>query len=413
MTNRDQTSQDGSIEQGTLDIRIDSDSMYFKNNIPVRIRDNRMRVLNVPRQQRKFNLTPGVYQVSAVLEDGQEHKHVIRVVSGETASVEMRSESETTPVKRPVELSSRSLKTSGPPRYTKRNESSTSRGIPMSSGADEQSEAMEQARGPNRESTSRGDGAPRSNDVNSSRLIQLSGSHRLDDHENPWMLKCDDGITEVPTAIIEVASPAGPHRYTISLPTSPHDTDNYNSCVVVIEERYAKPYPAAWISPSRTVANALQNMLAANELHSAKDFADNATELLRSKYQDPTGATLGALVMHKFGILEEKQAWLENLARDFDWIPDAKILFASTLARSLDQNEETKSRAFKLAIESSKQRILYTECFSILLDLLRRWPDKLNDTERREAVANLASQAPYIDWNSICMSQHTEDDHNV
>jgi len=427
MTSKQTTNARGSQELGTLKVRIDSDSHYFKSNIPVRIRNSRMKVLKLPREQREFKLSPGVYQVSAVLEDGQEHKQVVRIKEGEVANVEMGANNEKASIKAHRRSTKRMRVQSKAPRYTKTIERLAAHDdLPMSSGAEAPIPGKEidpQEPHTNSPEPHSNSPEPSTNGHESSRphstgdkpsktksaLLALSGAFRVDGRENPWMLNCESNVEQVPTATVEISSNAGSQRYTISLPTSPHDTPDYNSCVVVIEKRFSKLFPAAWISPSRTVANALQNMLAANQLHTAKDFADNATELLRSKYQDPTGATLGALVMHKFGILEEKQSWLENLARDFRWIPDAKILLASTMVHSVDQTRETHSRAFKIAIEASQQRILYTECYSILLDLLRRWPDKRDNLARKKAIAHLAKQSPYIDWNSICMSQRTED----
>jgi hypothetical protein len=94
-------------------------------------------------------------------------------------------------------------------------------------------------------------------------------------------------------------------------------------------------------------------------------------------------------------------SWVENLARSFDWLPDGKVIFA----RLLYDNESDRSQALQLAIQASAQRMLYSESYSILLDLLRRWPEATDDMARRQAVDRLASQSSYMDWGSICLSQ--------
>jgi len=141
-------------------------------------------------------------------------------------------------------------------------------------------------------------------------------------------------------------------------------------------------------------------MLAAGNLASAASMADQATELLRDKYADPTGATLAALTLRKVGRLAPHESWMENLARDFAWISDAKILLATLLvARRADLD-----RARCLALEAASQRVLYTESYALLLDLLRRWP---RDTAYRPipaAIGDLARSSPYVDWNSSCFS---------
>jgi hypothetical protein len=149
------------------------------------------------------------------------------------------------------------------------------------------------------------------------------------------------------------------------------------------------------------VANALQNMMAAGYMFKAADMAKDAVGLLRDKYDDPTGAALGALILYKFGRLGSWQSWMENLVRDFDWLPDGKVM----LAKLLYDADTDRDRALELAIRASSQRMLYSESYSILLDMLRRWPRAVDEMARKEAVDRLASRASYIDWESICLSQ--------
>lgn len=204
-------------------------------------------------------------------------------------------------------------------------------------------------------------------------------------------------LDAVPTALIQY----GNRTFRISLPTSPERGFPENVCVVKIEETHSGARINAWIAKERTVANALQNMLASGYMVNAADLASKAVELLQYKYSDPTGAALGALILYKVGQLGTRLGWVENLARDFDWLPDGKVL----LARLLFNNEADRERALDLAIKASSQRMLYTECYSLLLDMLRRWPRSINRDDRRHAVDKLATQATDVDWESICLSQ--------
>jgi hypothetical protein len=84
--------------------------------------------------------------------------------------------------------------------------------------------------------------------------------------------------------------------------------------------------------------------------------------LLAEKYSDPTGAALGALILYKVGRLGGWTGWVENLVRDFEWLPDGKILLANLL---FDRKERTEL-ALQLALRASRQTILYnTESFSL------------------------------------------------
>ena len=80
---------------------------------------------------------------------------------------------------------------------------------------------------------------------------------------------------------------------------------------------------------------------------------------------------------------------------------DGKILLASLLVN----RQENLDRAWQLLQEASEQRILYTESYSILLGLLRRWPREDESVSRQEIIAEVAWHSPYIDWDSICLSR--------
>ena len=63
----------------------------------------------------------------------------------------------------------------------------------------------------------------------------------------------------------------------------------------------------------------------------------------------------------------------------------------------------------RLAMRASEQRMLFSESFSLLLDLLRRWSKGEERDRRHEAIKGMLSRTPDIDWESICLSHEAEE----
>jgi hypothetical protein len=351
---------------GQLSVDVDSTSFYFSNSSPVKIRDGMMRLIRYEENVRNFDLEPGLYQVSAVLEDGHEHKSIVEIKPGQQSSVTIR---------KPEELigpdERRKKRQLFKPYYETPNFTQKIESLDDNLDQDTLTDV----------------------DVE---IFEIKGAQIVRETNMLWILNCPTEINSV--AIVKLR--IGDNETIISLPTSKKGSGADNYCALRIDSSPSGAIASAWISPERTVANAFQNMLASGQILPAMSMADKAIELLRYKYSDPTGAVLGALILNKFGRLAERKSWVRNLARDFAWIPDGKILFAK-----LKVNGRTDlDTALRLAIESSKQRILYTESYSILLDMLRRWPSEDDSAIRNEAIADLASHSPFVDWDSICLS---------
>lgn len=355
---------------GHLKVNVDSTSVYFSTNAPIEIRDSSMRLVRHEDNTRKFKLPPGLYQVSAVLEDGRVHKRLVELWEGGYSEVKISVPKEQVTSEKYRQTQKKDLPYYEAPRFTQRIETID----------DTVAETV----------------APEL-DV---QLLDLEGASLVRETRTLWIVNCDHEVSAVPTAKIKI----GNKETAISLPTSPQGSPTANTCAVRIDGSPSGVHATAWISPERTVANAFQNMLASGQLLHAARMADDAVELLRDKYSDPTGAVLGALILQKFGRLAKLESWVDNLARDFAWIPDGKILLA-TLKVSKRTDLDT---ALQLAIDASKQRMLYTESYSILLDMLRRWPRESDRTIRYDAMADLASHSPFIDWDSICLSRIAE-----
>src|SRR4030095_10311763 len=74
---------------GSLHVSVESDSVYFGNNTPVEIRDASMNLVAREPSNRIFKLPEGMYQVSAVLEDGREHTRLVEVRGDENIPVQL------------------------------------------------------------------------------------------------------------------------------------------------------------------------------------------------------------------------------------------------------------------------------------------------------------------------------------
>jgi hypothetical protein len=220
-------------------------------------------------------------------------------------------------------------------------------------------------------------------------LGALQGVVSVGDDAGEWRLRGEGAFETMPNAIVRVGDVA----WQISLPVNLGD----GQCLLRVDPGNARTPVTAWIAPERTMAGALQNMLLKGEYTALIPVAEQAIELLRSKYQDPTGAALGALILHKVGGLQPYALWLENLARDFAWIPDGNVLLASLLVQDHQQLE----RALKLALDASSKLLLHAETYSILLDMLRRWPDPGMTAPHRATIDSLARQGAYVAWGSL------------
>jgi hypothetical protein len=229
-----------------------------------------------------------------------------------------------------------------------------------------------------------------------SQLLEVHGANLSRETRTLRIFQCEPQLTSVASALLQI----GQRRLRISLPISPENWTPSGSCAVRVESTPTGNHLQAWISPERTVANALQNMLSAGYVIEAAEVADDAVELLQAKYSDPAGAVLGALILLKTGRLQRWTSWVENLARDFSWLPDGKVL----LAQLAVERGSASDRELSLALEASQQRMMYTECHSLLLDLLRRWPREGARDARQAAIKRLTDDTPDVDWESICLS---------
>ncbi len=197
-----------------------------------------------------------------------------------------------------------------------------------------------------------------------------------------------DGVVEVDLraeldALAWIAVLRGGELTWLALPISRHGPET-RGCTLHFDARHRAP--RIELPPARRVTNALRGMIDSGKLGAAIELADRSTELLAYKYSDPIAAAYGGLMLQRFGALDRHAAWIENLARDFAWLPDGRILLAAVLAR----REPARGREVLLDVTRSPFTV-FSDAFSLAVSLLRRWP---GDDGRCEA--RLAELAPAI-----------------
>lgn len=434
----------GSDVPGTLRVAVGTESMQFNRTVPVEIRDENMVLVRRIESGSEVALPPGLYQVSTVLQDGAEYRQIANVEAGATCEVTLesstaRAASAAAPerasiakrmrpaipaavVPPPIAAASPSPPTASapepvgalPPIMAKPPLSGATPvdTEPLSAGgivgramrilrravrpASPVTASLPKA-GASPPPPPPSPAPPPSPVSPEPQLHSLRGAQNLRELPDGWFLKGEHGLrSAIPTASIGI----GDATWCISLPVNVGEGD----CTVQVAPGNTRVPVTAWISPDRTMAAALQNMLLNGEYEALAPVADQAIELLRSKYQDPTGAALGAVILHKVGKLSTYVPWLENMARDFPWIPDGDVLLASMLV----QEHRDLDRALQLAVSAAPRRVLLSETYSILLDMLRRWPDRAAIAPHRALVEEVARRGAYVAWGSLyfCHVEH-------
>ena len=219
-----------------------------------------------------------------------------------------------------------------------------------------------------------------------------------------WTFGPDQVLTAVPTATFRLDG----RDWTASLPLNPQGRkEDEASCRVELDLSASLPRLGVRFTEQRRVGRAVDGMLRHHEVMAGAELLDQAASLLLAKYSDPASAALGGLTLHRYGRLRERQDWIENLARDFAWIPDGRILLAALLMNDRDARAHT--RGLGLLLEATEARPLYTDGMALATDLLRRWPDAGRKDECTERLERLAAYACVTDWDSVPLVTGRED----
>lgn len=330
-----------------LSIRVKSKFNFGGRDTKIDIRDSELILVEKLTTSREFNLPPGLYEVSTFLGDGKRASQIVEVFESQLTEVNLEPDLDYQPA-------------------------------PPKDGS--QFKKIEELNQDNPFGLT-------ILDEDTDFTIYPAGRY--------WIVQHKDAMQKMPIitlekngAYIQASLPISQgHRYSVTC----HVKQVLNSKYGHVEIN---------ISQSRAMAFGLECMLKSGQIMNAAEVASNALEALIEKYTDPTGATLAALILYKTCRLDESSIrHLINLAKHHDWLPDAKIILALYLARTGKLDE-----SMQLACEASKKRILLTESFSLLLDLLRYWPDTEHNEKRSEALARLAQIAPLVIWKSMYLT---------
>ena len=335
-------------ETGQLNVRVDDKSVWLSNNLPFVVRDAAMSIVGQGRTgEPPMTLRTGLYSVEAVTPRGRTMQQLVAVDAATPAEVVVTEDS---------------------------------------GRDDEQDDGM------------RG-GVE----------VTLSGTTAcllLTQDAGGWTFAPDQMLTAVPTATFAVDG----REWTASLPLNPQGRkEDEATCRVELNHASSVPRLGVRFTSQRRVGRALDGMLRHQEVGAAAELLDAAASLLLAKYSDPAAAALGGLTLHRFGRLRERQDWIENLARDFAWIPDGRILLAALLMNDADDSE--RARGLGLLLDATQARPLYTDGMSLATDLLRRWPVEGESpaAERTERLERLAAYACVTDWDSVSLVTGRED----
>ena len=157
----------------------------------------------------------------------------------------------------------------------------------------------------------------------------------------------------------------------------------------------------AGFTDERRVATVIDAMSGIGSHADSDSLVRDASSLLLHKYADAPAAALGALMMQRLGRLDQREHWVSNLATDFPWLPDGKALHASLL-RAGDDSQ--RRRGLQLLLEAAAQRPMFTDGLSLMISLLRRWPDDERAEERRAAIDRLGAYMVAADLDAVCLT---------
>jgi hypothetical protein len=110
--------------------------------------------------------------------------------------------------------------------------------------------------------------------------------------------------------------------------------------------------------------------------------------------------------LHRLGRLRERPWWVENLARDFAWIPDGRVLLAALLERERD--ERARMRGLDALVGAAVLRPVFADGRALALKLLRSWPDDDRGDARRQALRTIAAEPGSVDWDAMAYTTYDE-----
>ena len=85
------------MTKGKLTVKLETDSYFLGSAANIEVRDSSFTLVDSDvRSHKTLELDPGLYEVSAVLQDGQKHRKMIQLDAGETKNVLLKSNRDNT-----------------------------------------------------------------------------------------------------------------------------------------------------------------------------------------------------------------------------------------------------------------------------------------------------------------------------
>ncbi|CAN5496685.1 hypothetical protein BH10ACT7_BH10ACT7_24680 [soil metagenome] len=188
----------------------------------------------------------------------------------------------------------------------------------------------------------------------------------------------------------------GGSQWELSLPLNPEGPSG--GCRVDVVDGA----PRVTLDEGRGLALTIDGMLRNDTITSGTSILEQASGLLDGKYNDPVGAALGGLTLHRLGFLADRAQWVENLARDFPWLVDGRVLLAALLRD--DPDAADRRRGLDALLSAAEGRPVFTDGLSLLVELLRRWPRDTAARKRAEALEGLSYLTGYAIWDSVSLA---------
>jgi len=214
-----------------------------------------------------------------------------------------------------------------------------------------------------------------------------------------WLFQTVAHPAVTPQAVFRL----GARTSTVSLPVNPFQRFPTNACVAVpVVGPTGEAMVAVRFTMQRAVATMVDGLLTNEGVVQGMGTLERATQLLYEKYSDAPAAALGGLTLQRLGRLGERLSWVENLARDFPWIADGRILLAAALAHSDDPADN--QRGLDVLMSTEADRPMFADGHGLRLQLLRRWPGDGARPSRAKMLKRVLRDTGTVDWSSAVLT---------
>lgn len=337
---------------GSINISVDSKLNYAGGNTLINIRDQWLR-LYLTTTPRQVIVPPGIYELSTVKDNGQIISQIVQIPANEIVEVEFFLSAESSSEAKLLSKDFVRFKSLGVL-------SAKSSGI---------------------------------------KLVGITHGAQIYVEDDRWIIRQERNIEKLTSASFMTER----GEMVVNLPISGGNHFRSMCCQISVNAEEYATYPKVNIAPARTIASSMEQMLDSGRIFYASQVASSSMEALLDIYPDPTGALLGIIALFKVGRLVQHKAWLQDFNRRYPWLPDGKIFLALILSES-EADMESATELIKVA---ARQKVLYSDSFSVLLSLIRSLPIELNDFE------GLFNIGALVDWRSRYLCYYGSSDYYV